>query len=228
MFEHEFDSIGAMATQSVMAGSPALSGMPAVPAGLVQPDESTLTLPVLAALQPLVPGLRRGQTIEVEGGGALALALVAGASEAGSWCGVVGWPACGVLAAAELRCDLQRLLLVDEPKERWTDVVATLLDAVDIVLVKPPSSPAPGVIRRLSAISRRSGSCLIVMGSWEGAALKLRVDSSLWTGVEKGHGHLRGRRVKVTAAGRGRPRSAWLWLPGPSGEVAAAELTAVV
>lgn len=191
----------------------------------VPADESLL--PVLPALQPVLPGLRRGQVVEVEGAGALALALLAGASAAGSWCAVVGWPSCGVLAASGMGCDLERMLLVDEPGERWADVVATLLEAVDIVLVRPPGRPPPGLVRRLTAISRKAGSVLIVAGSWEGAVARLRVDSSLWTGVEQGHGHLRGRRVKVVAEGRGRPRAAWLWLTRSSGEVAPAELVAV-
>src|SRR6266511_2718970 len=44
-------------------------------------------LPVPRALEPLLPdrGLRRGGTVAVDGSLALALALVAGASAAGSW-----------------------------------------------------------------------------------------------------------------------------------------------
>jgi hypothetical protein len=37
-----------------------------------------------------------------------------------------------------------------------------------------------------------------------------------------GHGRLRARKAQVVASGRGageRPRSAWLWLPGPDGAV---------
>lgn len=190
------------------------------------PAEDPL-LPVLPALQPLLPGLRRGQAVEVDRVGALALALLAQASAAGSWCAVIGWPSCGVLAASGMGCDLERLLLVDEPGERWPDVVATLLEAVDIVLVRPPGHVSQGAPRRLTAVARKAGSSLIVAGEWEGAATRLRVDSSLWAGVHQGHGHLTGRRVKVVAEGRGRPQSAWLWLPGKTGEVAPAELMAV-
>jgi hypothetical protein len=182
---------------------------------------------VLPALQSLLPGLRRGQVVEVDSVGALAIALLAGASKAGSWCAVVGWPSFGGLAASGMGCCLDRLLLVDDPGERWSDVVVTLLDAVDVVLVRPPVRPPSGLVRRIMAVARKSGSSLIAAGSWEGAATRLRVESALCTGVEQGHGHLRGRRVKVVAERRGRPESAWLWLPGPSGEVASAELTAV-
>ena len=51
-----------------------------------------------------------------------------------------------------------------------------------------------------------------------------------WTGLGAGHGHLSGRRVRAIAIGRRwpRPRSAALWLPGPSGRVERADDTADV
>lgn len=162
--------------------------------------------------------------------GSLVLALTAGASAGGSWCGVVGMPDFGVLAAAAMGCDIAQLLLVDEPGERWPEVVATLVEAVDVVVVRPPARPPPGVVRRLTALVRKFRSCLLVVGPWDGAMLRVWVASSLWTGVDQGYGHLRGRRVKVIAEGRGaggRARSAWLWLPGPDGAVSPAELVQV-
>ncbi|PSK96625.1 hypothetical protein CLV30_1255 [Haloactinopolyspora alba] len=188
------------------------------------------SLPALPALRPVLPGLRRGQVVTVDGVGALALALMAGPSQAGSWCAVVGVPDLGVPAASGMGCDPERMLLIDEPGERWVDVVAALLGAVDVVLVCPPARAPSPVVRRLSALARTSGSCLVVAGAWEGAMARLRVESSLWTGVGQGHGHLRGRRVRVVAEGRGaggRSRSAWLWLPGPDGSVRPADLVAV-
>jgi hypothetical protein len=72
-------------------------------------------LPVLPALRGLLPGLRRGQVVAVDGVGALATALVAGVSADGGWCAAVGMPDLGVLAAVAMGVDQQRLLLVDEP-----------------------------------------------------------------------------------------------------------------
>jgi hypothetical protein len=149
---------------------------------------------------------------------------------AGRWCGVVGIPEYGTLAAADMGADLDRLLLVDEPGERWAEVVATLLPATEVVLVRPPARPPAGLSRRLTALARQHGAALVVAGAWEGARLRLQVTASLWTGLGDGHGHLQARRVKVVAEGRGaggRPRSAWLWLPSPDGSVAAANLVAV-
>ncbi|WP_216853503.1 hypothetical protein [Phytoactinopolyspora halotolerans] len=196
----------------------------------IEPVREDPGLPVLPALHGLLPGLRRGQVVEVDGTGALALALLAAPSQDGSWCGVVRMPELGVAAAAELGCNIDRLLLVDEPGERWVDVTAALLESADVVLLQPPARPPTGVVRRLVALARKSGSALVVAGGWEGSSLRLKVESSSWSGIDQGHGRLRSRRVKVVASGRmvgGRPRTAWLWLPGPDGSVSNADLASV-
>lgn len=185
-------------------------------------------LPVLPALRGLLPGLRRGQAVSVDEVGALVTALVAGASEGGAWCAVVGLPECGVLAAAGSGVSLDRLLLVDEPGQRWAEVVAILLGAVEVVVLRPPARPSVTEVRRLTAFARRHGSVLVVAGvPWEGAQARLRVASSVWTGLGSGHGHLRGRRAQVVAEGKGPPRTEWLWLPGPDGSVTGAGLAEV-
>src|SRR4051795_3391289 len=95
-------------------------------------------LPVLGPLAGLFPGggLRRGTTVSVGGGSgstSLAMALLAGPSQAGSWAAVVGCPDLGLVAAAELGVDLERLALVPRAGSQWPTVVSALLDAVDVV-----------------------------------------------------------------------------------------------
>jgi hypothetical protein len=184
-------------------------------------------IPVLPALRPVVPGLRPGSAVGLTGpgSGSLGLALVAGVSqyggEGGGWCAVVGMPEFGVVAAAGMGAEPERLLLVDEPGDRWPDVVAALIEAVDLVLVRPPERPGAAAVRRLSALSRKHGCVLTVAGhEWPGAALRLRLADAEWTGVGDGHGRLQGRRARVIAERRGAPESTWLWLPGPDGTVA--------
>jgi hypothetical protein len=207
---------------------------------LSAPAEEDL-VPVLPALRPVLPdgGLRPGSVVCVDGPGAgsLGLALIAGASQdlssrGGGWCAVVGLPEFGVVAAAGMGADPARLLLVDEPGDRWPDVLAALFEAVDLVLVRLPQRPAqrlaPAVGRRLTALARKHGCVLAVAGTWEGAQLRLRVDTTEWTGLGDGHGQLLGRRARVIADGRGaaaRGREAWVWLPGPDGLVSSAEET---
>jgi len=184
-------------------------------------------LPVLPALQPLLGGrgLRRGATVTVSRSAALALALVAGASAAGSWVAAVGLPDLGIVAAAETGIALERLALVPTPGARaWPAVVAAFLDAVDVVLVRAPARLPAAQARRLAARARERGAVLVPLGAWpEPADLRLAVTSSAWHGLGRGHGSLHSRQVEVLITGRGaatRERRASLWLPSPDGTIA--------
>jgi hypothetical protein len=190
-------------------------------------DPPAGALPVLPALGELLPGgLARGSVVTAGRWGLLALALAAGASVAGAWCAVAGIPQLGVSAAAGVGLDPARLLLVADPGAAWPQVVASLLDGCELVLLRP-SGPAPvQVRRRLEAVLRRCGGVLVVAGDWDGAQARLVVTRQEWAGIDAGHGRLRARRVLVVADGRGaaaRPRTRWLWLPGPDGSVGPAE-----
>jgi len=182
------------------------------------------TLPVLPALADLLPegGLRRGSTVTVSGGNSLALALLAGPSQAGSWCAAVGLPSLGLVAAAEVGVALDRFPLVARPGDEWPAVVAALVDAVDVVLLQLPRHVRSGDTRRLVAKARDRGAVLITTGGQFQADVRLSVASCAWEGLGKGHGRLRARRVDVVATGRGaaaRERRVSLWLPAPEGGV---------
>ena len=184
-------------------------------------------LPVVPALEPLLPGrgLRRGTTVTVTRSAALALALVAGASAAGSWVAAVGLPDLGIVAAAESGIALERLALVPVPGARvWPTVVAALLDAVDVVLVRSPPRLPAAQARRLAARARERGAVLVPIGAWsQPADLRLAVTSSTWQGLGQGHGHLRARQAEVSISGRGaatRERRVLLWLPSHNGTIA--------
>jgi hypothetical protein len=138
---------------------------------------------------------------------------------------VVGVPVIGMRAAAEAGVDPDRVLLVADPGPRWPQVVASLLDGFDIVLLRPSDQPMAPLRRKLEAAARRYGSVLAVAGDWPGAQSRLAVTDVEWAGIGTGYGRLRARRARVSASGRGageRPRSAWLWLPDPAGAVTAA------
>ena len=184
-------------------------------------------LPVLPPLAGLLPagGLARGSVVTTGGFGLLSLALAAGASAGGAWCAIAGVPATGVRAAAEAGLDPARLVLVADPGRNWPQVVASLLDGFDIVMLCPPEPPPAQLRRKLEAAARRYGSVLLVAGDWPGAQARLHVAEEEWTGLGAGHGRLRARKARVVASGRGaaeRPRSCWLWLPGPDGSVSVA------
>jgi hypothetical protein len=205
-------------------------------------------LPVPQALAELFPGggLRRGSTVTVSGSSSLVLALLAevsGLSGRLGWCAEVGSPLLGSAAAAEMGVVLERFVRVAQPGEQWPSVVASLLEAFDIVVVHPPARVREADMRRLTARARERSAVLLVTGpgkvngnvsgahptGWPGAMVSLSVITQRWHGLGAGHGYLRSREVEVQAEGRGaaaRPRQVRLWLPGPNGLIAPAHSSA--
>ena len=195
-------------------------------------------LPALPALEGLLPGggLRRGATVSVGSsagaGGAtsLAMALVAAASQRGSWVAAVGLPSLGLVAADELGVALERLVLVAPPeRDAWGGVVAALVDGFDLVLLHAGRTGVRSAdARRLVARARERGAVLLQLGAgWpEKADVQLEVTRSRWEGLEHGHGRLLARKVRVVGGGRGeavQPRQLDLWLPGEGGQIYVAE-----
>jgi len=212
---------------TVLPGARGQAGAP-VPG----PPETGL-LPVMPALRDLMPrgGLTRGSVVTVPEFGLLSLALAAGASADaasadGAWCAVAGIPEAGLVAAVGLGLDLDRTLLVPDQGSAWPQVVASLLDGCEVVLLRPPSRASAQVRQRLEATLRRARGVLLVAGDWPGAQVRLRVAAQGWTGLGNGHGRLRACCAEVIADGRGeaaRARSRWLWLPAEDGTVAVAD-----
>src|ERR1700729_1717158 len=164
---------GAALSGAALSGA-ALSGA-ALP-GAALPGEAVLSdeavLPVLPALQGLLPGgaLRRGSVVAAGPWSLLCLALAAGASAAGAWCAVVGLPQLGVAAAAGAGLGPNRMLMIADPGTGWPQVVASLLDGCELVLLRSPDRPPAQVRRRIEATVRRFGGVLVVAGGGRRAA----------------------------------------------------------
>jgi hypothetical protein len=178
-------------------------------------------LPVSEAFAGLLPGrgIRRGSVTAVSGSNALALALVA---EASSWVAAVGVSDLGIVAAHEFGLGLERLALVPYPGRHWAEVVAILIGAVDVVMVRPPASASPATLRRLAVRARERGAVLLPLGDWPQADFRLQLVRSIWFGLEQGYGRLQARQALVSVTGRGAAangRHAWLWLPDDQGQV---------
>jgi hypothetical protein len=224
-------------TGRIPAGQPASTSMhraftPEAAAILGRPELQGVpecgTLPVLPALRELLPrgGLARGSVVEVAEFGLLCLALLGGASAAGAWCGIAGLPEAGVQAAVGLGLAAERTLLVPDPGRAWPQVVASLLEGCEIVLLRPPEKTTAQIRRRLEATLRRGRGVLLVTGDWPGAQVRLQVVARRWTGLGDGNGRLRACCAEVAADGRGKAvmsRTRWLWLPTEDGAVTVAD-----
>jgi hypothetical protein len=176
--------------------------------------------PALAGVLP-GGGLAPGATYSVIGSTALTAALVAEPSARGMWVGVVGMPGFAAEGAAGLGCDLERIVFVPSPGREWVNVVAALVDALNVVVVQPMGKVSDAEAARLSARLRQRESVLIACGQWPRADVRLSVDGSSWRGLGRGHGHLAARRADVSVAGRAANsgRTATLWLPDDRGEI---------
>lgn len=179
----------------------------------------------LSPLGALLPGgrIRPGTAVSTGHDMPLLLALAAEASRTAVGWAAVGLPQLGALAAEAAGLDLASGMRIDAPGRHWAQVLVTVAEAVPVVLVGPLGAVPDRIARRLAAVLRRSGSILLAAGPWQSAEARLQVVSAVWEGVGDGHGLLRGRRVRVAAAGRGAaaaPRYAEMWLPGPDGAVA--------
>ncbi|WP_210443411.1 hypothetical protein [Nocardioides sp. SYSU D00065] len=168
------------------------------------------TLPGLAALVPL----HAGATYGVDSA-SLALALAAGASQAGEWVGFAGCADFGVEAAAELGFELSRTVLVPDPGDHWLEVAAALVDVLRVVVLRPPASVDARAAGVLDSRLRTRSSVLVVHGHWPRVAARLSVEESSWTGPTSGAGQLLERRARVVVhRGARPPQRAELTWPG--------------
>ncbi|MGM7421508.1 hypothetical protein [Cellulosimicrobium sp. CpK407] len=167
------------------------------------PDERVW--PVHDALAPLLPlgALQRGTVLAVRGSTSLLLALVARPSRAGAWTAAVGFPAVGLLAAADAGADLDRVVLVPRPGPDAALAISALVDGLDVVVVGPDAALTDPDRRRLAARARERGALLVAAGTWPGAHVALTVTGGGWSGADRGAGWLRRRTLVVERAGRG-------------------------
>lgn len=192
---------------------------------------------------------RPGGSSRSMGATSLALAMAAGPTEAGSWVALVGLPALGLAAAAELGLALERVAVIDAPPpDSWATVLGSLMGAFDLVVFGAPAraSKVPvkaADVRRLTSRACERGTVLLQVDTaaasaggvgaevraqrvaWSAfeADLRLVIVASRWQGLGAGHGHLGGRQLTVEATGRRsavRPRRADLWFG--AGEVVTA------
>ncbi len=161
-------------------------------------------LPLDPALAGLLPdqGLRVGSSYSISPSPSLLGALLAAASQKGSWCAVIGMPTIGVEALAGFGVELERLVLVPEPGPRWLTVATALSEVIPLIAVHPRSRVADADISRLNARLRDRGCTLLVTAPWPQSEATIRVEETEWHGLGSGWGLLADRTVTLRASGR--------------------------
>ncbi|MEU8896959.1 hypothetical protein [Nocardia sp. NPDC048505] len=181
-------------------------------------------LPVPAALAELLPdgGLIKGSVVSYAGARSLLAGLLAAVTGAGGHAAVVGVPRFGLLAAAEMGADLERLAVVAEPGPDPMEVAAVLLDGLDLVVLGlDGASVAPARARVLAARARNKGATLVVAdGVWPNPALRIDARIAGYVGLGTGHGRLHALTVAVEVRGKtGATRHGHLDLRPSAGRV---------
>lgn len=154
--------------------------------------EPIATLPALAEVAPLTAGSTYGVDSAT-----LALALTAGASQAGEWVGFAGWSDFGVEAAAGLGIELSRTVLVPDLGEHWLEVTAALVDVLRVVVIRPPFAVDARAAEVLESRLRTRSAALVVWGPWPRCEARLSLEHSRWSGPQDGAGWLGERSVSV-------------------------------
>ncbi|SMG32697.1 hypothetical protein [Agreia pratensis] len=177
-------------------------------------EDAFPVLPMMRAV--LGRGLRRGTVYSISGSTSLALALVAAASQSGEWCGVLDVPDLGLEAAAGWGIDLDRLVWVADPGDRWMSTVGSMADVLGLVIVRAPARVTSAEASRLVARLRQTRSTMLVLGEWPQPESQIRVVSSTWTGLGDGYGHLTDRHLELEVRqgqSAGPPRRSRLRVP---------------
>jgi len=177
------------------------------------------TLESLPGLSDLIQ-LRTGAAYAVDSA-SLALALLAGPSQAGEWVGIVGATDLGFEAAAGFGVDLGRTIVVPHPDEHWLSVTAGLVDVATLVLVKPPVLVTERQAERIRSRLRQKDATLICWGEWPRCEARLALRASSWIGLGRGHGHLIGNECVSTSTGEAHRRDRLICgCPTPTGKFA--------
>jgi hypothetical protein len=186
-------------------------------AGRVQPFVAARdrAISVAGPLGALLPGggVRRGATVAVDGAtGAgvtsVTLTLAAAVTATGEWAAVIDpYGTIGARAAEAAGVSLDRFAVVRRcPADRWSTVVAALLDGVALVAVTMPPRLRAGDARRLIARARERAAVLVAVGPWPvEATLRLYAEASTWSGLGEGNGLLDTRDLHVRVEAKGAP-----------------------
>ncbi|MDZ4827622.1 MAG: hypothetical protein SGJ13_14330 [Actinomycetota bacterium] len=192
-----------------------------IPDGLPLSAIAARVQPFVAARERLLPvalplgnhlpngGVQRGTTVVVDGRRGVGvttttLMLAAAATTTGEWAAIVDPDGTvGARAAADAGVELERCAVVRRvPRDRWSAVVAALLDGAALVAATVPDRLRPGDARRLIAKARERSSVLVAVGPWPvEAALRLHVEPSAWERASSGL--LTRRDIVVHVEGRG-------------------------
>lgn len=164
--------------------------------------------PVPAVLRDLLPlGVRRGAVGVVQGSSALLLSMLGEMSRHEAWIALVGFPTLGLLAAQQQGVDLSRVVVVPKPEDQAANVIASLMDGIDVVVCGTAAVLSGSERRRLTNRARERKTVLLTTEPWPGADLDLGISERRWTGLEQGSGQLEELHLVISRRDHGYTHS---------------------
>lgn len=163
-------------------------------------------LPVHAALAHIFPhGLARGAITTINDSTYTALTLIAQATTTG-WVAIIGAPDINYVAAHDIGVNLHKLIVIPDPADHTAEVIATFIDALDLILLGPAIALTPAEQRNLNARARDRGTHIITQTPWPKAHVGLTATPGAWNGVNHGLGRLTQCTYTLTCTPKhGRP-----------------------
>ena len=162
-----------------------------------------LAPPSPAPLTELLPGsdLPTGAVVTVRNSASLMCWLL-GTTQRDRWVALIGWPQLSPVALVEAGVDLEHVVAVPDARGRAADVVAALLDGIEIVVTGPRAQLTTSERRRLLARARQRATTILSPAPWDGAALVLDVEQTRWSGSDHGAQWLREAHLGVVRRSR--------------------------
>lgn len=120
----------------------------------------------------LTPAGESGKVVQLEGSRTMLMAWAGQISQAQGWCGVVGMPGFGWAQAAHMGMALERSLVVADTQLLADQVVSTLLEGCDVVLLG--EQLGVGAQRRLAAKARSSRCHILTETAWHQPHYRVR------------------------------------------------------
>lgn len=181
----------ALVPQGVIAEPRGLAEQQPVVTQDVRPSSVEGAFAVPSAFAQLLPqGLPRGAVCCVQGSTMLLLALAAHVSAQDGWVAFVGMADLNFVAALDLGMDLSRVVVIPEPGSQVPEIMATLIDGMDLVVTAARVGLTNGQQSRLNARARERGTTLLVAGDWPQARLHISGQAGAWQGANQGLGRL--------------------------------------
>src|SRR5699024_1464753 len=197
------------------------------PVSEAEDDGLGTRLPVPGPLRTLLPrgSLRAGSSVALEGAASTSLLLALAVAAAGedSWCAIAGMTDLGLLSAMDAWLDPCRLALAPAGGEQRQQVLSALVAGVGVLVLGPYLALSPAIWRSLLGRAHTADTLVLAAAPPGRAALTLRAVAQGWSGLGRGSGRLRRRRLEITAEGRGiaGQRTAEVLLPRVDGMIAA-------